>query len=251
MSCAERVELRNSRTVDSIPEKPLELHEAPLRKEEVLFRCRRNARRYIAKVDSQGNVVVTVPRGGTKRGAWAFLKEHEKWLRQQRRRALEQLASRKLLAGDWIWFRGQRETLEVIKDWGRPVLLCGKERIFLADEAMELGGPLSTHLRSLAKRELTELARELAGRFEIDISRVIIRDQQTRWGSCSESGTISLNWRLILAPQETVEYIVIHELMHRREMNHSTAFWTLVEAACPRYKDHEKWLHDHRLELSW
>ena len=232
-------------------ETPLEISEAPLSKDEVVFRRRRNARRYIARVNDAGDIVVTVPRGGTKREAWSFVLEHEDWLKRQRRETLQNMSSRKLGPGDEIWFRGERVTLEVVKDWGRPVLRCGPERIFLADESMDLARPLAAHLRQLAKRELVEMTRVLARRFDLAVGRIGIRDQRTRWGSCSESGAISLNWRLILAPPETAEYIVIHELMHLREMNHSPAFWALVEAACPRYREHEKWLSDRYAELSW
>jgi predicted metal-dependent hydrolase len=95
------------------------------------------------------------------------------------------------------------------------------------------------------------LANELATRFDLSFKRVSIRDQKTRWGSCSGTGAISLNWRIVLAPPETAEYIVIHELMHLKEMNHSPAFWGLVERACRRYKEHERWLDDHQTELNW
>jgi|ETNmetMinimDraft_22_1059887.scaffolds.fasta_scaffold00018_7 predicted metal-dependent hydrolase len=232
-------------------ETPLEVREDPLRKEEIVFRRRSNARRYIAKVDDAGEIVVTVPRGGTKREAWEFVREHESWLKQQRKETREKIRNRAIVPGASIWFRGERVILEVVKDWGRPVLLCGDERIFLADESMNLARPLADHLRRLARNELVGMTRALARRFDLEVGRISIRDQRTRWGSCSESRSISLNWRLILAPLETAEYIVIHELLHLKEMNHSPAFWGLVEEACPRFREHEKWLHDHYAELSW
>jgi predicted metal-dependent hydrolase len=69
-----------------------------------------------------------------------------------------------------------------------------------------------------------------------------VRDQRSRWGSCSRSGSITLNWRLVQMPPFVRDYIVIHELMHRREMNHSPRFWRHVAAACPRHLEARKWL---------
>lgn len=72
--------------------------------------------------------------------------------------------------------------------------------------------------------------------------RLRVGDQRTRWGSCSARGTISLNWRLIMAPPEVLDYIVVHELAHLREMNHSSRFWSVVEQHCPDYRVQEAWL---------
>ncbi len=225
--------------------------EAILGKGEISFRRRSNARRYIAKVDSNGEIVVTIPRGGTQREALAFAQKHGEWLRGQQIKSRETLSEKGLHAGDRFWFRGERVELTVSTDWGRPVLRFSDQQFFIADAAMNLSRPLAEHLRGLAQKELPVLANELATRFDLSFKRVSIRDQKTRWGSCSGTGAISLNWRIVLAPPETAEYIVIHELMHLKEMNHSPAFWGLVERACRRYKEHERWLDDHQTELNW
>ena len=80
-------------------------------------------------------------------------------------------------------------------------------------------------------------------------SRITIRDQKTRWGSCSAKGTLSFNWRLMLAPPVILDYVVVHELCHLTYMNHSTAFWKKVEAVYPDYRTARKWLKDHGHEL--
>jgi len=71
---------------------------------------------------------------------------------------------------------------------------------------------------------------------------IVIKEQKTRWGSCSSKGNINLNWKLIMAPQEVIDYVVIHELCHMREMNHSKQFWRLVEEVLPKYKEYKNWL---------
>ena len=101
----------------------------------------------------------------------------------------------------------------------------------------------------MAAMELPVRTRELALAQGIVIRRVSVRAQKTRWGSCSARGTISLNWRLIQAPPHVVDYLIIHELMHRREMNHSARYWKLVAKACPDYRRAEQWLKSSRIEL--
>ena len=79
--------------------------------------------------------------------------------------------------------------------------------------------------------------------------RITIRDQKTRWGSCSAKGTLSFNWRLMLAPPAVLDYVVVHELCHLTHMDHSPAFWQAVAAVCPDYRIHRKWLKEHGHEL--
>lgn len=122
-------------------------------------------------------------------------------------------------SGDWI-------TRQLQKRDERPRLTIGNEAALRTRAADELPGQLL----------------DLAAVHGIDVRRVSIRNQRTRWGACSSTGLITLNWRLVLAPDFVREYVMIHELMHRREMNHSKRFWTHVAAACPRYHEARTWL---------
>ncbi len=96
-----------------------------------------------------------------------------------------------------------------------------------------------------ARRELVPRVGELAHQHGLRVQRVSIRRQRTRWGSCSRRGNISLNWRLVHAPPHVRDYVIVHELMHLREMNHSPRFWAHVEAAFPERASAEKWLKEH------
>lgn len=102
--------------------------------------------------------------------------------------------------------------------------------------------PDEPELRKRAARELPPQLMALAGAHDISVHRVSIRNQRSRWGACSSTGSITLNWRLILVPDFVREYVMIHELMHRRELNHSKRFWKHVAAACPRFKEARTWL---------
>src|SRR5262249_19825167 len=100
-----------------------------------------------------------------------------------------------------------------------------------------------------AKRELPPRLRELAALHGLSVSRVSIRNQQWRWGSCSPNGHICLNWRLVTMPDWVRDYVLIHELMHLKRMDHSPKFWKLVAAACPGYENARRYLRALRTEL--
>ena len=93
------------------------------------------------------------------------------------------------------------------------------------------------------------IARDIFTRKVEYYGRISIREQKTRWGSCSSKGDLNFNWRLILAPEEVLDYVVVHELAHRREMNHSKAFYAIVESVLPDYRRAQKWLKDNGQSL--
>ncbi len=100
------------------------------------------------------------------------------------------------------------------------------------------------HHQRLAGEVLQQRAAYFAQRMGVDYGRISVRDQKTRWGSCSAKGNLNFNWRLILAPEQVLDYVVVHELAHRREMNHSKRFWALVEAVLPDYQSRRRWLKE-------
>jgi predicted metal-dependent hydrolase len=106
-------------------------------------------------------------------------------------------------------------------------------------------------LRQYAARELPLQLYRLAERHGLTVSRVSVRNQRSRWGSCSPSGHICLNWRLVLMPEAVRQYVLIHELMHLRRPDHSRHFWRLVAHACPDYQDSRRWLREnlHTMEV--
>lgn len=107
-------------------------------------------------------------------------------------------------------------------------------------------------LRTLADQALDYIPKRAAYYAEImqvGYGRITIRNQKTRWGSCSAKGNLNFNCLLMLAPQEIIDYVVVHELCHRKQMNHSKAFWQEVENVMPDYRVHRKWLKDHGCEL--
>ena len=170
------------------------------------------ARRYLIRITDDGTVRVTVPRWGSKREAAAFAAREHAWIETQLRER-----QRPVSDGDGAG----------PNDHGRPT----------AEEQRAL--------MRRARAELPPQLLELATRHGLAVTRISIRNQRWRWGSCSRSGHICLNWRLVTMPDVVRDYVLVHELMHLKRMDHSPKFWKLVAEAYPSYKEARAWLRRH------
>lgn len=103
--------------------------------------------------------------------------------------------------------------------------------------------------RRKAREHIEEVSERYAEEMAVSYDKLEIRNQRTKWGSCSSSGTLGINWRLVMAPPEILEYVVVHELAHLEEANHTDAFWSLVGEFDPDYRDHAEWLERNSTEL--
>ncbi|RKX31639.1 MAG: hypothetical protein DRP71_13125 [Verrucomicrobia bacterium] len=211
----------------------------------VLFRRHPRARHFKLRVDPDGRVIVTLPRGGSQAEALGFIEKHRSWIESERRERRAEPHGQVWRPGFEILFRGEQSVLTLERFHARPFVRFGDQRVAIADPDMDFKRPVCEHLRRLARQELPGRVVELSNRLGVSHARTSVRDQSTRWGSCSQAGTISLNWRLIQAPSEVSDYVIMHELMHRIEMNHSNRFWNLVAEACPEYRTYEDWLKEH------
>src|SRR6185503_2611807 len=188
----------------------------------IAYRRSNRARRYRLFVDRQGQPRVTIPRRGTRREAEQFARHQSRWLAEQLRRyAARAMADASWRAGTEILFRGAAVPIVVDAGSGSPVVRLGTTLTFAlapgADTAGDLRPAVERVLRGVAASELPARVAELAARHGSAVRKVSIRNQRSRWGSCSRRGAISLNWRLVQAPTEVLDYVIVHELMHLRE----------------------------------
>ena len=190
---------------------PVAAHPAPPSPVLVFVRHPR-ARRYVIRVTDERTVRVTVPRWGSRRAAAAFAAEQRAWIEKQLRARAERERER------------GRSNVGLTVD--ERQLTVGEQRAMIAR----------------AKQELSARLLELASRHGLAVTRISLRNQRWRWGSCSRRGHICLNWRLVTMPADVRDYVLIHELMHLKRMDHSPAFWKLVAQACPAYNDARAWL---------
>mgnify|MGYP004579583061 FL=1 len=157
------------------------------------------------RITQEGNLEIRAPLGMPKGEIEAFLKEKAQWIETHRAKVLAE------------YTQGQEAPL-------------GEEEILTLAEQM--------------RQRLPEKLNRHAASMGVTFGRVTIRCQQTRWGSCSGKGNLNFNCLLMLAPEEVLDYVVVHELAHRKQMNHSALFWQEVARECPDYKKSLRWLKD-------
>lgn len=204
------------------------------------------ARRYVLRLRPDGTARVTVPRGGSDAEARRFAIRNRHWIERQ----LGKIRERPQHPEPWtigtgILFRGDTVNIEMGTNGESGAIRFGGEVIRLKNPESGLRSEIERHLWELAGKEFPPVVREFAARHGLSVRRISVRNQRSRWGSCSRKGTISLNWRLIQAPLFVRDYLIFHELAHLREMNHSSRFWREVERICPEYRKAEQWLHEH------
>jgi len=213
---------------------------------EILLRHSARARRLVLRVDpALCCPVLTVPPGVSARDIEGFLSGQSHWMARQMARLPQRV---RLEPGARIPFRGT-ETL-IRHDPLAP------RRPRAAGDEIRLGGPeeqlearLLRWLKAEARTDLTERAHTHAARLGVGIGGISVRDTRSRWGSCSPSGRLSFTWRLILAPEAVCDYVVAHEVAHRREMNHGPRFWALVERLVGDHVRERSWLRTHGPKL--
>jgi predicted metal-dependent hydrolase len=197
------------------------------------------------RVRPDGSVRVTVPRGGSRAEAQRFLERHTRWLQEERARVRAAYVTPLWAEGATMWLRGEPVTIRLAQAGGKHFARYGDRSVRIPPDAGDLRAYIQRDLRRLAVEELGTRLRQLAAMHGLSLAGVSIRNQTSRWGSCSRAGKISLNFRLVQMPPFVSDYVLIHELMHLKQQNHSVRFWRLVESACPEFRDAEAWLKRH------
>lgn len=207
-------------------------------------------------VDASG-VEVVVPRRMALRHVEPFVREKSRWIERTLRRfreAEEALPAPELEHGGSVPYLGRELLLRVSVEPGRV-----RDHVAMRGEVLhvKLGRLGPEALREVLERWYRRRARvEVAPRLDAAVRRagtryatLTIRSQRTRWASCSSSGAMSFNWRLLLAPEPILDYVVEHEVAHLEVLDHSPRFWRLLESRCPEYREHERWLKRHGTAL--
>ena len=200
------------------------------------------ARSYRLTLRKDGVAVATIPVRGTESEARAFVLQHRDWLdRARARHARRPRPAAIWVVGTTVLWRGE---LTGIREAGgdRPTVCLAADVFRVPSLVGDLRPVLEKQFTRRARIELPARAWELAAETGAAVKQVTVRNQRSRWGSCSPGGTISLNWRLIQAPEAVRDYIIYHELAHLWEMNHSDRFWARVAQVCPGWREAEHWL---------
>jgi len=206
---------------------------------------RRNGQKHIRiRISLEGKVTISAPPHTSHEELQKVLKQKESWIIGK----LQEVSgnSDRFDPLRTLYLNGQPYTLDFTRSSGRRFHLSTEHK----NHCIHLSGPsesraeleylLAQWLRQEAKKTLIPLAEETSRFLHIPYRRIFLRNQRSRWGSSSSRGNISLNWRVVMLSPAVQRYLIIHELAHQRELNHSIHFWKLVERFCPNYRDHEK-----------
>lgn len=214
--------------------------------EAYLVQLKRNrlARRYTLRIHTaRREVVLTMPPRGSLKQAREFAEKHGAWMATRLQRLPEPLP---FADGAIVPLRGVAHRI-VHRPHARGTVWTeigaeGAPVLCVAGAAPHVGRRVRDYLKREAKRDLEVASKAAAAALGVTVKRVSIRDQTSRWGSCSTTGVLSYSWRLILTPPYVLDYLAAHEAAHLVEMNHSRAFWRQVERICPDFKRAKAWL---------
>ncbi len=204
------------------------------------------------RVLPDGRVRVFAPKAASLRGVDQFVLEQQGWIAQVQERFAEyplHKAHSPLMSGEGLPLQGREITLDICDSPDakpRAFFEGNTLTLFVSDKHdLESRRKLVTDwYKAYAGEALRERVEHFASMVGRSPNRVAIREQKTRWGSCSSKGNINLNWKLILAPPECLDYVVIHELCHLYEFNHSEKFWQSVQRHMPDYMIWKRWLKE-------
>ncbi|HHV95606.1 MAG TPA: M48 family metallopeptidase [Clostridiaceae bacterium] len=224
-------------------------------------------------INRNGEVKVHVPFGVTKKQIDEIVQKKADWIIKKVNEVIERnsnIIQKEYINGEKFLYLGDEYTLEIVeKDFDKikkndkafdkgEVLIKDNTMLVYISEGLPDEIRKQTIKESLIKwykKRFTEIVKERINKYSMKLNvfphRVVIKNQKTRWGSCSEKGNINLNWRLIMAPIHIIDYVVVHEMCHLKVMNHSKDFWTLVESIMPNYRECRKWVkaNGNKLEI--
>jgi predicted metal-dependent hydrolase len=205
---------------------------------EIVLKRSARARRFSLRVSRlDGRVTLSLPARAREAEAMAFARAQEGWIR-------ETLADMPQRAGVGIGsvLPVEGRLLLLAPGAGRAVRVEGDSLLIPGDPA-QAGARAGAFLRALARDRLVAASDRYAAMIGRQVARVTLRDTRSRWGSCAQDGALMYSWRLIMAPASVLDYVAAHEVAHMQEMNHSAAYWAVVDRLYPGWQVQRKWLH--------
>jgi len=209
--------------------------------------------------DKDINIVVKAPYRVSKFQIDAFINEKEEWIittksRLMKAKEQEESEKLKLINGDILPFLGQMLTLTIIRKerkTGRIKQIQNRLIMWIPYDAdYEFRRSIiEKWYRKQALDVLSTKIKEFSETLNVTYKGILVKDQKSRWGSCSSKGNLNFNFRILMAPEIVCDYVIWHELSHLIHMNHSEEFWELVRTVCPDYKKCKKWLRDNEKDL--
>lgn len=214
----------------------------------VMLKRHARARRMTLRQSCDGeHFILTVPRRHSRKAAEAFLNASAGWMEKTRARLS---ASMPVTGGGRLLLRGEHYTIAATGKLRGLVALNSETReIAVPGAPSHVKRRLTEWLKREAGKDLHEASQRYAAAMNVTVKRLGVRDQKSRWGSCSADGVLSYSWRLVMAPPMVLDYVAAHEVAHLREMNHGPRFWRLVLSHCAAAREARTWLRQHGQSL--
>ena len=204
------------------------------------------AKRLTIRIDHKKKLpIVTIPHSCSQSRAIKFIESNQLWIKHH----MNQIPDSKLFEdGDIISLFGQKYTI-VHDDKLKLGTFIKDANLYVSGQASFTHRRVKDFIKTYAKIELAKMAHEAALKLDKKINTIFIKDTKSRWGSCSSNNNINFNWRISLAPDYAIKYLVYHEVAHLKEQNHSEDFWKTLEFIYPEYEKGQLWLKNHGKEL--
>ncbi len=191
-------------------------------------------------------VIVRVPRWMSHRDIQSIIERHSRWIERKLREWESRKPIRKHFAeGEKFLFLGNEYPLKFASHQRKGVIFDGSSIIVKPADAESIRRRLINWYKEQAKPIIPPRVRHLADIHGFTYSRIRITSARKRWGSCSPDNSLNFSYRLIMAPPEVIDYVIIHELVHTRIKNHSQSFYRMLKSIMPDYREKEDWLHRH------
>ena len=195
-------------------------------------------------VEPDGTLTVRAPLRMKEADIWGFIEAKKNWIKRKQAQALKDVpVPLRFVDGEKFLYLGQEIPLRIIQD-GQPALVMDGVFKLTKSAQPQAEAYLDKWYRKQARKVITERISHFARNHDFAVRKIRISSARTRWGSCSSKGTLSFTWRLVMAPMEIIDYVVVHELCHLKELNHSKSYWERVAAILPDYKIRRKWLRE-------
>ena len=226
------------------------------------FRRSKRARNIRLQIDNEGQFTLVAPRLMPKFVIKSFLVKHNSWIQKQWVKIEKQKKLRPKFNyqnGDTFYYFGEKVDLIVNpSDKKRPTIKIRDDQMLITlhrsisktDGVVAVKKAIESFYRKKAEEVIHDRLQFFNEHYQFKYNRVTLRNQKTRWGSCSHLKNLNFNWRLIMAPIEVIDYMVVHELCHLKEMNHSKRYWNLVAVTIPNHKTVRKWLRENHYLLT-
>jgi predicted metal-dependent hydrolase len=220
--------------------------------DQIIHSSKRNT--FLVEIKRDGSLSVRVPEGASVEAIQKAIDSKMRWILKQRAEIYKLDISadpKKFMDGEKFLYLGVVYPLSVDGASGAHLVFDGEKFVLSKEHQSQARDVFMEWYRERAERHISEKVKKYSAQCNISYDKILITNAEKRWGSCNNKGILRFSWRLAMAPQDVIDYVIVHELMHIKHLNHSRAYWHEVTAVMPDFKLRKRWLfrNGHRLVL--